>query len=80
MRQNLIFFILISNFTMWQPWYLGLGYEKFQKIFCAQIDRNTLLDTWFEGFAPYLIANVFFRIISNMLQNFIFPMPISIRD
>ena len=52
MRQNLIFFISFSNFTIWQPWYLGLGQEKFQKIICAQIDKNTLLDTWFEGFSP----------------------------
>ena len=79
MRQNLIFFISFSNFTIWQPWYLGLGQEKFQKIISAIIDKNTLLDTWFEGFSPYLIANVFFRTISNLLQKVIFPMPVSIR-
>ena len=60
MRQNLIFFISFSNFTIWQPWYLGLGQEKFQKIISAIIDKNTLLDTWLEGFSPVLDCKCLF--------------------
>ena len=39
-----------------------------------------MLVTWFEGFSLYLIANIFFSMISNLLQKVIFLMPILIRD
>ena len=39
-----------------------------------------MLVTWFEGFPLYLIANIFFSMISNLLQNFIFCVPILNRD
>ena len=39
-----------------------------------------MLVTWFEGFPLYLIANIFFSMISNLLQKVIFLMPILIRD
>ena len=39
-----------------------------------------MLVTWFEGFSPYVIANIFFSMIWNLLQKVIFLMPILIRD